>query len=270
MSTAPLRDHHGAVTGILAVIADVTERKRMLDQFNQAERLAAMARLAGGVAHDFNNLLTVILGSSEILERQLPGHAGCPARGGRHPTRRRAGRRAHQRAAGHRPPRGDPALGGRAADGRDVHGADARAGGWRRASTSLSPADEAHGRVLVDPAEIERVVLNLVINARDAMPDGGRIEVRTRPPASLDPAADVRRSSPCRCPTTAAAWTRTPPQHCFEPFFTTKGRAHGTGLGLAAVHAVVTQAGGHLTLDTAPGEGTIFTLWFPAVERDRP
>jgi two-component system cell cycle sensor histidine kinase/response regulator CckA len=125
-------------------------------------------------------------------------------------------------------------------------------------------ADDRRDTVRVDPAEIERVVLNLVINARDALPDGGRIEIRTRVEEPDDPAEASRVSLSVF--DNGIGMDANTAAHCFEPFFTTKGRAHGTGLGLAAVHAVVTQAGGHLTLDTEPGQGTVFTLWLPAVE----
>ncbi|HYA69114.1 MAG TPA: ATP-binding protein, partial [Acidimicrobiales bacterium] len=128
----------------------------------------------------------------------------------------------------------------------------------------LVVAGNEAGHVFVDPAEIERVVLNLVINARDAMPGtGGRIEVRTElvtTDDSLRPqfvSLSVSDTGHGMDPETA--------EHCFEPFFTTKGRAHGTGLGLAAVHAVVTQAGGYVTLESAPGAGTTFTVWLPSV-----
>jgi two-component system cell cycle sensor histidine kinase/response regulator CckA len=263
VSTAPLRDHLGLVTGILAVIADITERKRMIDQFNQAERLAAMARLAGGVAHDFNNLLTVILGSSEILERQLPDHVTALQEVA---AIRRAGERAaaltgELLAIGQRsvPRTSVVELGDVVAS--MVPMLERVVG---EAIDLAVVADDRRGTVRVDPAEIERVVLNLVINARDALPDGGRIEIRTRVEEPDDPAEASRVALSVF--DNGIGMDANTAAHCFEPFFTTKGRAHGTGLGLAAVHAVVTQAGGHLTLDTEPGQGTVFTLWLPAVE----
>ena len=264
VSAAPLRDHQGTVNGILAVIADVTERNRLLEQFNQAERLAAMARLAGGVAHDFNNLLTVILGSSEILERQLA--AGDPAHQ-EVAAIQRAGERAaaltgELLAIGHRGvaravvvelgdvvrsmlPMLERVTGG-------VH--------------LVVAADDGGGTVRVDPAEIERVVLNLVINARDAIPDAGRIEVRTR--VERPEEAEGQPMVALSVFDNGVGMDAHTAAHCFEPFFTTKGRAHGTGLGLAAAHAIVTQAGGHLTLDTEPGEGTVFTVWLPKVDAE--
>ena len=139
VSTAPLLDHNGSVTGILAVAEDVTERQRMLEQFQQAERLSAMARLAGGVAHDFNNLLTVILGCSEILLRQIDRGRPPRDRGGGDPAGRAPRRRAHEPAARHRPPPGRPARGGRSRQHRAGHGAHARPGHRRGRATGAGP-----------------------------------------------------------------------------------------------------------------------------------
>ncbi len=265
VSTAPLLDHNGSVTGILAVAEDVTERQRMLEQFQQAERLSAMARLAGGVAHDFNNLLTVILGCSEILLRQIDG--GDPL-----VTEVEAIQRAGHRAAaltsqllaiGHRqvgqPGVVDPDGVVRAMEPMLVRviGEDVQ--------LELVPP-EPGGRILVDPAEIERAVLNLAINARDAMPKGGRLVIRTRVVGADLPTP--QRIVALAVSDTGTGMDEETAEHCFEPFYTTKGLAKGTGLGLAAVHAMVTQAGGQVSLDTAPGRGTTITMWFPAVEED--
>ncbi len=263
VSAAPLYDHAGEVNGILAVIADVTERKRMLDQFNQAERLAAMARLAGGVAHDFNNLLTVILGSSEVLERRLPDDAGVRDEVA---AIRRAGERAaaltsELLAIGHRGPvRAEVVELGQVV----AEMAPMLQRIVEPAVGLVVVAGTDAGHVFADPAEIERVVLNLVINARDAMSEGGRVEVRTD---LVDTEGSVRpQFVSLSVADTGHGMDPETAEHCFEPFFTTKGRAQGTGLGLAAVHAVVTQAGGYITLETAPGAGTTFTVWLPAVE----
>jgi PAS domain S-box-containing protein len=262
VSTAPLQDHEGFVTGILVVAEDVTERQRMLEQFQQAERLSAMANLAGGVAHDFNNLLTVILGCSEILLRRI--NARDPL-----VTEVDAIQRAGQRAAaltsqllaiGHRqvgqPQVVDPDAVVQAMKpmlvrvmGEDVH-------------VELVPGDE-EACILVDPADLERAVLNLAINARDAMPKGGRFVIRTRVVGADHP---PQRIVAVAVADTGMGMDAETAEHCFEPFFTTKGMAKGTGLGLAAVHAMITQAGGQVSVDTAPGRGTTLTLWFPAVE----
>jgi nitrogen-specific signal transduction histidine kinase/FixJ family two-component response regulator len=263
VSTAPLFDHEGAVTGILVVAEDVTERRRMLEQFHQAERLGAMARLAGGVAHDFNNLLTVILGSSEVLLRRADADdewrddVAAIQRAGE----RAAALTSQLLAIGHRRPVQSVVVDPDAVMesmqpmlvrllGEDVE---------------LSVvAGSPPGRILADPAELERALLNMVINARDAMPGGGRIEVSTRVMG-----ADLPGSWQVVALTVSDTGAGMDPEtieHCFEPFFTTKGLARGTGLGLAAVHAMVTQAGGHITVESTVGRGTTFTLWFPAAE----
>ena len=265
VSTAPLLDHEGSVTGILAVAEDVTERQRMLEQFQQAERLGAMARLAGGVAHDFNNLLTVILGCSEILLRRIdPGDELV--------TEVEAIQRAGHRAAaltsqllaiGHRQV-GQPGVVDPDSIVRSMEPMLVRVMG-EDVQLELVPPDPG-GRILVDPTEIERAVLNLAINARDAMPKGGRLVIRTRVVGADLPAP--QRIVALAVSDTGTGMDEETAEHCFEPFYTTKGMAKGTGLGLAAVHAMVTQAGGQVSLDTAPGRGTTITLWFPAVEDD--
>ncbi len=265
VSTAPLLDHNGSVTGILAVAEDVTERQRMLEQFQQAERLSAMARLAGGVAHDFNNLLTVILGCSEILLRQIaPGDPLV--------TEVEAIQRAGHRAAALTSQL--LAIGHRQVGQSEVVDPDAVVRSMEPMLVRVMGEDvqlevvppEPGGRILVDPAEIERAVLNLAINARDAMPKGGRLVVRTRVVGADLPAP--QRVVALAVSDTGTGMDEETAEHCFEPFYTTKGLAKGTGLGLAAVHAMVTQAGGQVSLDTAPGRGTTITMWFPAVEEE--
>ena len=252
VSTAPLLDHNGSVTGILAVAEDVTERQRMLEQFQQAERLSAMARLAGGVAHDFNNLLTVILGCSEILLRQIdPGDPLV--------TEVEAIQRAGHRAAaltsqllaiGHRQV-GQPGVVDPDSIVRSMEPMLVRVMG-EDVQLELVPP-EPGGRILVDPAEIERAVLNLAINARDAMPKGGRLVIRTRVVGADLPAP--QRIVALAVSDTGTGMDEETAEHCFEPFYTTKGLAKGTGLGLAAVHAMVTQAGGPGEPGHGPGSG---------------
>ena len=224
------------------VAEDVTERRRMLEQFHQAERLGAMARMAGGVAHDFNNLLTVILGSSEVLLRRWPtptpnGVTTWPPSSGR-----RAGGRPHQPAAGHRAPAAGSAGGGRPRRrGESMRADDRPRLLGKDVELELVPSPTA-AQILADPAELERALLNMAINARDAMPDGGRFAIRTKvmgtAPARIVAGVALMVSD------TGVGMDSETAEHCFEPFFTTKGLAQGTGLGLAAVHAMVTQAGG--------------------------
>jgi two-component system cell cycle sensor histidine kinase/response regulator CckA len=265
VSTAPLFDHEGSVTGILVVAEDVTERRRMLEQFNQAERLGAMARLAGGVAHDFNNLLTVILGSTEVLLRRTDADAEWR-------DDVAAIQRAGERAAALTSQL--LAIGHRRAVQSVVVDPDAVMESMRPMLVRLLGEDvelalvpgSPPARILADPAELERALLNMVINARDAMPEGGRLEFRTRVMGADLP--DSWRVVALMVSDTGAGMDPETVEHCFEPFFTTKGLARGTGLGLAAVHAMVTQAGGHITVESTVGCGTTFTLWFPAADAE--
>jgi nitrogen-specific signal transduction histidine kinase/FixJ family two-component response regulator len=260
-----LFDHEGTVTGILVVAEDVTERRRMLEQFHQAERLGAMARLAGGVAHDFNNLLTVILGSSEVLLRRADADdewrddVAAIQRAGE----RAAALTSQLLAIGHRRPVQS-----------EVVDPDAVMESMRPMLVRLLGADvelalvpgSPPGRILADPAELERALLNMVINARDAMSSGGRIEFSTKVVGADLPGS--WRVVALMVSDTGAGMDADTIEHCFEPFFTTKGLARGTGLGLAAVHAMVTQAGGHITVESTVGTGTTFTLWFPAADAE--
>lgn len=252
----------GAVAGVLVVAEDVTERQRMLEQFNQAERLHAMSRMAGAVAHDFNNFLTVILGCSDALLRRLSDdeelgpdvaaihRAGTRAAsltnqlvrigGQQHPVQPELVEIDEVLAAMH------PILAGILGDGVQLE--------------LLAGAEGA--TVLIDRSEIERAVLNLAINARDAMPAGGTFRIETSRAASPHEAgAGVVQLV---FADTGVGMDGATAARCFEPFFTTKGRARGTGLGLAATHAAVLQAGGDVRVETSPGAGARFTITFPA------
>ena len=256
----------GAVAGVLVVAEDVTERQRMLEQFNQAERLNAMSRMAGAVAHDFNNLLTVILGCSDVLMRRLSDdeelgpdvaaihRAGTRAAsltnqlvrigGQQHPVEPEVVEIDEVLAAMH------PILAGVLGDGVRLE----------------LVAGEGRATVLIDRSELERAILNLAINARDAMPAGGTLRIETSRVASPhEPGAGVVQLV---FADTGVGMDEATAARCFEPFFTTKGRARGTGLGLAATHAAVLQAGGDVRVETSPGTGARFTITFPPAAPD--
>ena len=264
----------GAVAGLLVVAEDVTERHRMLEQFHQAERMNAMSRMAGAVAHDFNNLLTVILGCSDVLMRQLGGDVELAPDVA---AIQRAGSRAAAlttqlvRIGGQQlPVQPEVILVDEVVAG--MHPMLAGVLGEHVRLEVVAGAGEA--AVLVDRSELERSVLNLAINARDAMPEGGTFTIETK--RADDPAGPGEEpgARPGAEPgtglvtlvfaDTGVGMDEDTATHCFEPFFTTKGRAKGTGLGLAGVHAMATRAGGEVKVDTAPGAGARFTLTFPA------
>jgi PAS domain S-box-containing protein len=261
LSVAPLEENDGSTGGILAVAEDATEREQVLEQFHRSQRLGAMARLAGGIAHDFNNLVTVILASSETLMKRIgpddPLRADVEAIN-------RVGKRAASLTGqllqiGHR---SSPQL--VETDSSEVIRAmsdDLRRLFGPHVDVEIT-TDIANSPllVLVDRAELERAVLNLAFNARDAMPQGGRLAIETRL---------ARDGAGTKCwvvismSDTGIGMDPSTAEHCFEPFFTTKGSASGTGLGLATVHAIVTQSNGSVNVESTPGVGTTFTLRFP-------
>jgi PAS domain S-box-containing protein len=260
----PVRDVDGRVYAAAFVVRDVTEQKRLEEQLEQARRMEAVGRLAGGVAHDFNNLLTVITGYTGLLR-------GVPA-GDSHELAEieRAARRATeltgQLLAFSRQRAAVPVL------------LDLRAvvDGVLPMLTRLIGehiAIEVTGEqrlepVLADAGQMEQVIINLATNARDAMPDGGTLTLATR---TVDPGPEGLG----RCVSLSVTDTGTgiPPElaeHVFEPFFTTKEQGRGTGLGLATVHGLVVQAGGRVSLQPAPGGGTRFEVLLPVAEGTAP
>ena len=272
VSSAPLLDNEGQVSGILVVAEDVTERRRVLEQVHQSERLAAMARLAGGVAHDFNNLLTVILGSTDLLSQRSDVDESWR-------EEIRAIQRAGQQAAAVTAQL--LAIGRRREVEPTLIELDAELSSMLPIlervlgdDVQLEVAPTKSGaRILVGPADLERALLNLAINARDAMPDGGRFHLSTRVVESEHTSGEagyVRGKLVALSVTdTGEGMDEQTAEHCFEPFFSTKPGDRGTGLGLFAVHAIVTQAGGRVGVDTTPGHGTTFTLWFPVLDEGR-
>jgi PAS domain S-box-containing protein len=253
----------GAVTAVLLVAEDVTERQRMLDQFHQAERLNAMSRMAGAVAHDFNNLLTVILGCADVLMRRLGADEELgPDVAAIHRAGNRAASLTNQlvRIGGQQQPLQPEPV----AVDEVIFSMQPMLSGVLGEGVRLQIAGGVGGaEVLIDRSELERSILNFAINARDAMPDGGTFTIETAR------AGGRRAAEPAFVEVvfadTGVGMDEDTAAHCFEPFFTTKGRARGTGLGLAAAHAMVVQAGGDVHLETAPGSGARFTLRFPVV-----
>ncbi len=271
----PVRDRGGEITHFIAIKRDLTRQREMEEQFLQAQKMESVGRLAAGIAHDFNNVLTVVRGTADLLG------LGLPPRDPRHADvdqiRRAADRAAaltRQLLAVSRKQILQPVvvdlaelLGDMADMLRRLVGEDI---------TLTIDAPPGLGRITADPSQLEQVVMNLAANARDAMPDGGRLDIGLGD-------VDVDEASAALTPgVTAGAYvlmtvtddgpgmdeqTR---HRAFEPFFTTKGPANNSGLGLATVYGIVKQSGGHVTLESAPGEGTTFRLYWPRVEAAAP
>ncbi|MBI2918671.1 MAG: GAF domain-containing protein [Chloroflexi bacterium] len=271
LTAEPMANSRGAAVTIIHSVRDVTDQKRLEDQYYQAQKMESVGRLAGGVAHDFNNLLTAILGYAEI------GQAALPQDSPLHPYF------------------------------DEIHGAGERAAALTRQLLAFSRRQAFHPRtvcladlvanlanmlrrligedieldipstpdiwpVKADPGQTEQVLVNLAINARDAMPGGGKLTIETanttldqgyaRQHANVTPGDYVVVS----VTDTGTGMSAEVKEHLFEPFFTTKPQ--GTGLGLATCYGIIKQSGGHIAVDSEPGLGTIVRFYLPRTGED--
>ncbi len=252
---------------------DVTHERQMESQLRQAQKMEAVGRLAGGVAHDFNNLLTAISGYSDLLLFRLSAHD--PVRREVEEIRKaseRASSLTRQLLAFSRRQVLQPRV-------LDFNGIVADMNNMLRRligeDVDLVVVPGAGlWRVKADPGQIEQVIVNLVVNARDAMPGGGRLTIETSN-ALIDSSTAAERLSLPPGPyavltvaDTGEGMTREALSHLFEPFFTTKAPGKGTGLGLATVYGIVAQSGGAIDVASAPGRGTTLTVYLPRVEAE--
>ena len=254
---------------IYGITRDVTEEKRLEEQFRQAQKMEAVGQLASGVAHDFNNLLTVINGYAEIL---LGGLSPADPKRDQLTQVLEAGQRANeltsQLLAFSRKAIVEPKV----LDVNHVLESSARMlrrliGEDVRLDTNLAHVPP----IRIDPGQLEQVFMNLAVNARDAMPGGGRLliatEVVDHPDVLPTASGEVGPGRYVRVSVTDTGGGM-PPEvltRIFEPFFTTKGPGRGTGLGLATVYGIVRQAGGAITVESEPGRGTTFRILLPVV-----
>jgi PAS domain S-box-containing protein len=271
LTVSPIKDVSGRIVGASAIGRDITESKQMEDMFRQAQKMEAVGRLAGGVAHDFNNMLSVILGYSELLlERaDTDGQVRMQCE-----EIKRAGDRAasltRQLLAFSRQQVLEPRVLNlntsvaeiekmlRRLIGEDI---DLR--------TSLDPT---LGLVKADPGQIEQVIMNLAVNARDAMPEGGKLIIETSNTELDDeyalhhPPCIVGRYVILAVTDSGVGMSQETKARIFEPFFTTKELSKGTGLGLSTVYGVVKQSGGYIWVYSEPGQGSVFKLYLPRVD----
>lgn len=269
-SIAPLSSD-GALYGMLMLATDITEHNRFQENVLRAEQMEALGQVAGGVAHDFNNLLTVISGYTDLLSRK--SHLASDDRellNGIATAADRASVFTRQLLAISRREVTNPVVVAPDAAMQSLGEVLERILGVDVAlEWSLDPAA---GHIRIDPGRFEQVILNLAINARDAMPHGGSFTISTdvvAPDArqmqrlGLPPLRHVRITFT----DTGAGMDEETRIRCFEPFFTTKERVKGTGLGLAAVHSIVAESEGHIEVSSQPGVGTSFELYFPRVDQ---
>ncbi|MCA9701779.1 MAG: response regulator, partial [Myxococcales bacterium] len=272
-STYPVEVHPRTIpvelsSGTMRVVAmrDMSARRQLEDQLRQAQKLEAIGRLAGGIAHDFNNLLSVVLGAAELAATELPeGHPSREELTAITDAAERAAELTRQLLAFGRKAVLRPEVVDAARIIRDMQSILRRLLSEPIGLHLHLPAEPAWLRV--DPIQLEQVVLNLVLNARDAMPQGGRLDIHVEL-VELDAGRTVELDTgPCvRIAVTDTgigmdSETRT---RVFEPFFTTKEAHQGSGLGLATVFGLVKQSGGAITIDSEPGCGSTFVIWLPA------
>ncbi len=276
MNIFPVNDpESGQLLCFAAIMRDVTERKHLEAQLLQAQKLDSIGQLAGGVAHDFNNLLTIISGYSElILGRCDPNDPVVE------PVEQIS--RAAARAAALT--RQLLAFGSRqASEQKDiqlndvVHNVEKMLRRLIGADVELAiELEEGAGTLRADPGQIEQVIVNLVINARDAMPGGGRLLIETTGIYIDEESAQGRLAvTPGRyvmlaVSDTGIGMSAEVKSRIFEPFFTTKERGKGTGLGLSTVYGIVQQSRASISVHSEPGRGTTFRLLFPAIQAGRP
>jgi two-component system, cell cycle sensor histidine kinase and response regulator CckA len=267
----PVRDAGGAVVGLLGISRDITERKKLEEQLLASQKMEAVGRLAGGVAHDFNNLLAVIVGYGEMVLKRL--EKGSPLHAKQLEVLKAAQRAASltgQLLAFSR----KQVLQPRVLDVNDVV-SDMDALLRRLIGEDIELRTHSApdlGSVSADPGQLGQIIMNLAVNARDAMPRGGRLTIET---ASVELDATYAMQHP---PTTPGRYVMLAvsdsgcgmaPEvraHIFEPFFTTKAQGEGTGLGLSTVYGIVKQSGGCVWVYSEPGLGTTFKIYLPRVD----
>jgi two-component system cell cycle sensor histidine kinase/response regulator CckA len=268
LTVTPVRSETGEIINYVATMRDVTREMRLEEQFHQAQKMEALGQLAGGIAHDFNNLLTVIHLSTQLLRRRL--HPEDPL--WEHVQRieetgERAARLTKQLLSFSRHEIVEPKL-------INLNHLVGELGNMLRRIIGENIRLETRmaqelWAVKVDPSQMDQVILNLAVNARDAMPEGGTLTIQTSN-VMLDQAyaaahvdAEPGRHVVLSISDTGVGMDETVRSHLFEPFFTTKDPGQGTGLGLATVFGIIKQSHGHIRVSSNVGQGTTFQIYLP-------
>jgi PAS domain S-box-containing protein len=260
-SMAPIRDAAGKVVYLLTEARDITELKAAQEQLRQSQKMEALGQLTGGIAHDFNNLLTVVVGGLDIiakratdskLKRYADNALAAAERGARLTGQLLAFSRVQRLEV--KPTHVAPLIQNMRALLRNVLGPGIN---------KQFDLDETIMPVMADPTQLEVAILNLAINARDAMPDGGDLTFATRPVVvEGDPELDDGDYIELTIADTGSGMPPEVVERAFEPFFTTKEVGKGTGLGLSMVYGMARQSGGTARIDSTPGKGTSVRLLF--------
>lgn len=262
-------DEHNQPVRVLCINTDISERLALEEQLRQSQRLEAVGQLTGGIAHDFNNLLTVILGNAELMAEQLPENETLHRLA---IMTRDAATRGSDLTHGLLAFARRQALEPRSVDVDQLVGSMEAL--LKRAlpeniNIEISNSGDDQRNAFVDPAQLESVLLNLALNAKDAMPEGGRLTIETdNVELDEDYAAHHAEVAPGRYVMLAVSDSGTGiPQdvvnHVFDPFFTTKEQGKGTGLGLSMAYGFAKQSGGHIKIYTEAGEGTTVKVYLP-------
>ncbi len=280
VSVDPILDHSGNLIGAVSLLSDITDQKRaeermrsLQEQLLQSQKMEAIGQLAGGVAHDFNNLLTVINGYSDLILEELDKKSRIfqDMREIKKATEHAASLTRQLLAFSRRQVLQPKIL--------DINSLIQNIEKMLRRMIGediqlMTILSKDLGRVKADPGQIEQVIFNLVVNSRDAMPQGGRITIHTE---NVEWDESFTRSYIDAIPgryvmisisDDGMGMSKEVMEHIFEPFFTTKEKGKGTGLGLSTVYGIVKQSGGNIWMDSEPGKGTTFKIYLPQLEED--